>query len=212
MIAPMDYKEATKNSYNRIANEYVERDKGVIDETPDVQQALDSFLELLPHTSRVLDLGTGGGRDSRYLFTHGCAVVGVDISNSLIEKAREIEPRIDYKIMDFEKLEFPETSFDGVWANASLHHIPKAHLGPVLKSIYNVLKAEGTLFIKVKQGAGEELVGEEKFGKEIQRYFSFYTADELRAAVKANGFVVERIYPTTKDKWWDVFAKKTNLA
>lgn len=206
------YKLITKEAFDSVADEYINRDKGVVDEAFDVKSALTKFMSLIPQNGRALDIGTGGGRDSRFLHENGFHVTGIDISQELLSRASAVQPEIDYRLMDFEHLDFPDNQFDGIWANASLHHIPKINLPNVLKKISSLLKEGGILFIKMKQGTKQEGIREnEKFGKKIKRYFAYYTKEELGNLLIDNGFNVIDTRILTDGKWVDVFAKKQSL-
>ena len=105
-------------------------------------------------------------------------------------------------------MNFPEHKFDGVWANASLHHIPKDHLPMVLKKIHNLLNEGGLFFIKVKHVDQEGIRTNEKFGKTLQRYFAFYKPNELVALLSSAGFSILSNELTTNDEWVDIVAKR----
>lgn len=69
----------------------------------------------MPADSSVLDLGCGAGRTTIYIFENGCNVIGVDISDSLIDQARKNFPEIDFRVMDARSLNFKDSSFDAVF-------------------------------------------------------------------------------------------------
>ena len=203
-----NYKKITQATYDEIAYDYIERDQAIVPETQEVKDALERFISLLPNSGVVLDIGSGGGRDSRFLYNHHLKVVGIDFSDKLITAAKKVEPGVDYRVMDFENLNFSNGELDGVWANASLHHIPKSNLQTVLKKIHSILKDGGIFFIKMKHGDGEGIRKNEKFGKQLKRYFAFYKTDELNKLLEAAGFEVLETALTTKEEWVESFAKK----
>ena len=97
-----NYKSLTHDAFEEVVEDYIKRDDAVVEETHDVQNALEKFSTLLPVNSKVLDIGSGGGRDSRFLFKKGFEVTGVDFSEKMVEKAKEKQPQINYLMMDFE--------------------------------------------------------------------------------------------------------------
>lgn len=204
----MDYKEITKNAYDDVASDYSKRDSEIVPESFDVKNVLDKFIGMFPEGALILDIGSGGGRDSRYMHAHGLKVTGIDFSEQMIMLAQKEAPEIKYVHMDFENLDFPGESFDGVWANASLHHVPKAKLHDVLSQIYKILKKDGTFFIKIKHGDFDGIRENEKFGRKIKRQFSYYRPDELAEMLEFAGFSILEKYLTTGDEWLDIFAKK----
>lgn len=201
-----DYKEITRGTYDSVAEQYAARDKELVDETADVYAALNSFAELVPKGGKVLDIGCGTGRDTFFLAERGLQVTGIDFSQAMIERARKLVPSAFFEVKDFEQLDFMN-EFDGVWANASLHHVPKEQLPGVLNSIKRALKPGGYCFIKVKHGQADGLRDNEKFGKVISRYFAYYGNQELRELIEGAGFSIQTLENTTEDEWIDVVAR-----
>lgn len=201
------YKIITKRAYSLVAGEFAKRDRLTVAESCDVQLALKKFIRLLPKGGTILDVGCGTGRDSAMLFRAGFKVLGIDFSKKMIEFAKKINPRVEYQAMDLENIKL-EDKFDGIWANASLHHIPKSHLPLVLRKIGHLLVDNGVLFIKVKHGSRDELRTNFNYGRNITRWFAFYGVGELKKLVRAAGFKVLSVKTTTKKEWVDIFARK----
>jgi len=83
---------------------------------------------------------------------NGADVVGVDISEGLLEVARSANPDIEFVHANFTKLPFPNTAFDGVWSHASLVHLETlAEVKQSLAEFNRVLKPKGYLYVYVKQ-------------------------------------------------------------
>ncbi|MDP4000313.1 MAG: methyltransferase domain-containing protein [bacterium] len=204
---PDDYKEVTRATYDVVADSYAKRDKGSVDESDDVHAALNEFASLLQPNARVLDTGCAAGRDSYFLDRFGFRVTGIDFSPEMVERAKRTVPGATFKVMDFEELPFTN-EFDAVWANASLHHIPKRNLPVVLAAINRALKPGGYFFIKVKHGAADSIRENEKFGGKIKRYFAFYQNDELHRLLEEAGFSILSIKNTTQDEWVEATAEK----
>lgn len=204
----MNYKQLTKKTYDEIADDYSKRDFSNIEETSGVKDDLDKFTSLLPKGSKALDVGCGSGRDSRYLYKNGLKVTGIDFSSEMIRNAKEHNPEIEYIQMDLEHLDFPEKTFDGVWANASLHHIPKANLKAVLSDIYKMLKVNGIFAVKVKHGSFEGIKETERFNKKFSRHFSFYLPEEFIKISESVGFSIIEQSITNSGEWLNVVAKK----
>lgn len=100
----------------------------------------------------VLDVGCGYGTTSIWLAKHiGCKVVGITISQKQVEEAKEMAKRhgvsnlVDFKVMDFHKIDFPEETFDVAIAIESICH--SSEQPNVLKEIYRVLKSNGRFAI-----------------------------------------------------------------
>jgi len=154
---------------------------------------------------RVLDVGSGPGRDAKYFASHGLNVAGIDLSQKLITLAAKNVPAARFIKMDMRKLEFPESTFDGIWACASFLHIPKKEASSTLLEFRRVLRPGGLLFIAVKEGAGEGWM--EKEGR--PRFFALYTEDELGGLIESCGFrILDVIGEKKKSMWLNFFAIK----
>lgn len=144
----------------------------------DVPKHLTLFTAQLPPHATILDLGCGTGRDTRALIDAGFTVTAIDGS---AEMAREAEKRIGrpVRVLLFEDLDDTE-AFDGIWANASLLHVPRVGLPNVLARVYRALKPGGLLTASFKSGGTE---GRDKLG----RYYNYLNADELTALLHEVG-------------------------
>ena len=93
---------------------------------------LAEWLKLLPARALLLDLGCGGGQDARYLRTIGYKVVGLDRTLPLLQFAKRRVPSLPLLLADMRRLPIRTGSLDGIWAAASLVHLPKATARDVL--------------------------------------------------------------------------------
>jgi SAM-dependent methyltransferase len=113
----------------------------------------DAFLPLLPVGGRILDAGCGSGRDSRAFLERGYAVTAFDASAALGSRAARLLSRPVLQLT-FQEMAFAE-EFDGVWACASLLHVPRAELDGVLARLARALVPGGAAFLSFKYGDGE---------------------------------------------------------
>ena len=89
----------------------------------------EKFCGYIPSGGLILDLGCGSGRDAKiFSEERGYEVIGVDPSNNMLTIAKENAPNVEFKEMEAESLLFDSGEFDGVWACASLLHLPKSRL------------------------------------------------------------------------------------
>lgn len=178
-----------------------------------MKQQLEDFISFVGNNGEVLDLGCGPGRDSRYLAEKGCKVIGIDYSSEMIKLARKLHghlKNIHFKKMDMRRLEFKNKRFNGVWACASLLHIPKKEISKVLKEVWKVLKDKGIFFVAVKKGNGEKIITSGKYGKPMERFFSFFGIGELTRFLKnANFEIIKRQIEKRGDtKWIQILVRK----
>ncbi len=131
---------------------------------------LAGFLEKLKPGSRILELGCGSGRDAEAMIAAGFKVEPTD---GVAEIARAAQARLNrpVRIMPFDELDAVEV-YDGIWASASLLHVPRGGLSDVLALIFKALKPGGLHFASYKTGNG---AGRDEHG----RYFNFPSRDEL---------------------------------
>ncbi len=169
-----EYKEETKRTYDDYAEDYAERRKEYLQKYLLRDVAL--FIKHL-EGQRILELGSGPGRDAVYLKEQGLQVVCTDISPTQVRLCKE--KGLEAYEMDFEHLTFPDASFDGVWAYTALLHLPKSRLDAVLERICCLLKAGGIFFIGMKEGTSEGWQENSRYPGH-KRYFALYTEEELK--------------------------------
>lgn len=154
----------------------------------DVSQNLDALLEAISGDPpfRILDLGCGPGRDLVALVQRGHHPVGLDGARNFVEMARETAG-VDVLHQDFLALDLPDASFDGVFANASLFHVPSQELPRVLAELHRCLRPKGVLFASNPRGSNEE-------GWNGSRYGAYHDYDRWRETVEVAGFEEIRHY------------------
>ena len=173
----------TLDHYERNADDFWE---GTRDH--DVSQNVDALLEALegdgPH--RILDLGCGPGRDLAALRARGHDPTGLDGSARFVAMA-QAHTGVPVWHQDFLELELPDAHFDGVFANASLFHVPTQELPRVLGELFACLVPGGVLFASNPRGRNEE-------GWNGERYGAFHDFEAWSSVVRAAGFAPVRHY------------------
>ncbi|WGS88322.1 class I SAM-dependent methyltransferase [Methylomonas sp. UP202] len=169
---------ATLNHYDLNAESFWEGTKD-----HDVSQNYAAFLRALPgdRALDILDLGCGPGRDLFYFKTLGHRPVGLDGSARFCEMARA-HSGCPVLRQNFLSLDLPTQGFDGIFANASLFHIPSRELPRVLDQLHAALRSAGVLFISNPRGNGEGWSG--------QRYGHFMEIDASRTFLAAARFEI----------------------
>jgi SAM-dependent methyltransferase len=148
----------------------------------DVTQNYAAFLDAIeaPAPWTLLDFGCGPGRDLLYFRSLGHTAVGLDGSARFVEMARRIAG-CEVLHQDFLHLVLPPSHFDGVFANASLFHVPSRALHGVLRALHASLKPGGVLFSSNPRGSNQE-------GFNADRYGCFWELHTWRSHVIRAGF------------------------
>lgn len=161
--------EDTLKYYNSNAQKFVENTRSV-----DFKSSLNVFLEKLPLTTYLLDFGCGSGRDTKYFLDYGYTVNAIDGSEEMCKLASEYTG-IPVKHMLFQQLDEQE-KYDGIWACASILHLPLQELESVLNKMARALKPQGIIYTSFKYGTFE--------GVRNGRYFTDMTEETFAALLE----------------------------
>ncbi len=148
-------------------------------EKPDA--TLQSFIELLPASGHVLDLGCGPGTASAHMRAAGLVPDPVDASEGMIAVAKE-KHGLNARLGRFEDID-GDAVYDGVWANFSLLHAKSEALPDHIRALFKATKPGGILHIGMKTGTG---VARDK----IDRLYTYVTVEELKGLLTAAGYDV----------------------
>ena len=195
----------TLEHYNRTAEAFREgtRDHDV---SQNIAALLRGIRGAAPFT--ILDLGCGPGRDLATFTAMGHVAIGVEGAVRLAEMARAATGCEVWE-QDFLALDLPAAKFDGVFANASLFHVPRQELPRVLRELHGALKDEGVLFSSNPRGANEE-------GWNRGRYGAYHDLETWRGFIEAAGFVeIEHYYrpagrPREEQPWLATVSRKAS--
>ncbi|MCB0345173.1 MAG: methyltransferase domain-containing protein [Bdellovibrionales bacterium] len=116
----------------------------------DVSHLQELFLALLPSGGKILDAGCGSGRDSLAFLKAGFDVEAIDGSAVMVERASKFTG-LKVRQLTFQQIEY-RSEFDGIWACASLLHVPFDELPAVLSRMHTALKPQGVLYGSFKYG------------------------------------------------------------
>ena len=173
----------------------------------DVSQNVHALLSHLgTGPFRILDLGCGPGRDLRAFRDLGHEAVGLDGAARFVEMARD-HTGCEVLHQDFLALDLPAAHFDGVFANASLFHVPAQELPRVLGELRATLRPRGILFSSNPHGRNQE-------GWRDRRYGTYLDVEAWRAVVTSAGFVeLEHYYrpaglPRSQQPWLAMVCRK----
>lgn len=187
----------TINYYNNNANEYIESTTNV-----NMSSQYELFLKHI-NGKDILDVGFGSGRDSKYFLENGYTVTAIDPCAAFCDHAREIGI-VNVHQISVQDIEF-EKQFDGIWACASLLHVPHNELIYVFRKLKNALKPKGILYASFKYGVFE--------GEKNGRYFTNLTKEALEEVLEVANFriiefsISDDQLANREEKWLNVIAR-----
>ena len=166
----------------------------------------DKFLEKLNPDAYILDFGCGAGRDTKYFLSRGYQIDAIDGSEQLCRIASKYTG-IKVRQMLFQELDEKE-KYDGIWACASILHLPKKQVREVLKNMYAALKSKGWIYTSLKYGEFE--------GERNGRYFTDFTTDTFKDFIHdMHGLKIEEQWITGdvrpgrgEEKWLNLLLQK----
>ena len=167
----------TLEHYDRRAGDFWEGTRG-----HDVSQNIASLLQYMegrpPFT--ILDFGCGPGRDLQAFKELGHVAIGLEGSARFAAMAKDQ----GYEVWEqnFLDLDLPESRFDGIFANASLFHVPGQELPRILLELHATLKPHGVLFSSNPRGHNEE-------GWNNGRYGAYHDLEAWRGFMRDAGFM-----------------------
>ncbi len=198
---------ATVRAYDASAADY---GVATADMPASVRTAIDRFAARLRPGARVLEVGSGSGRDAQVLESAGLSVRRTDITPAFVNLMRDagyeadvVDPAID----DLTDPAAPGTPYAGVWADASLLHVDRDELPLVLSRLADATEPGGVLFAAVKEGDGEDwsIHG----NVTAPRFFTYWREEPLRSVLSGAGWRVEQVEHETGDRgesWLQVTA------
>ena len=193
---------------NKTIEYYDKNSELFVSSTKDVEfnKMQNMLLKYLKKGDYILDLGCGSGRDSKAFLEKGFKVVSVDGSEKLCNIASSYigQEVIFTTFQNFKS----DIKFNGIWACASLLHLPYKDLKEVIKNLRNNLKEEGYFYLSFKYGEFE--------GERNGRYFTNMTEKKFRNLIKdilEYEIVEEKITSDARkgreeEKWLNIILKK----
>lgn len=193
----------TCGTYELAADEYADSTEDY-DLFPGLKGEVLDFERNMPPGLPALDLGCGGGRDSRLLAGLGRQVVSADFAMTMLRCARSRahgEPKNpQYVQLNLLDLPFSDGRFGGIWASGSLLHLPSARIPQGLSEIHRTLAVGGITAISMRSGTGE---GWRKGGRMAgARWFTLVDQGDLASAMRTTGFCDVRIRATGRQDWF----------
>ena len=194
-------KNKTLEYYNKNADNFAKTTINV-----DFYKTQNRFSTLLPEHGYILDFGCGSGRDTKYFLEQGFYVDATDGSEEMCHIASNYTG-IQVRRLLFEELD-ENKKYDGIWACASILHLPKKQLREVLKNMYAALKSKGWIYTSFKYGEFE--------GERNGRYFTDFTTYTFKDFIHdMHGLKIEEHWITGdvrpgrgEEKWLNLLLQK----
>ena len=193
-------KSLNMNYYKEHAKDFIE---GTINCDMSVQY--DFFLKYLKKDSKkIMDLGFGSGRDSLYFKSKGYDICAIDPTKEFCENAKKLGLN-DVRCLTAQDINFNE-EFDGIWACASLLHVPSNELNEVFKRCSKALKQNGIMYCSFKYGEYE--------GIRNGRYFTDLNEERFKEYILKTGLkivdtlITKDVRPDREESWLNVILKK----
>ncbi len=194
--------EIVEKGYDKIAEKY----HSVRDRFSH-EKELNEFMKFIPKNGRILDVGSGSGVPiAKKLIEHGFEVVGIDISQKMIELAKKNVPQATFIKMEMTNLEFDDASFDGLVAFYSIIHLSREKHSLLFRNFNRILKKTGVMFVCL--GPAEYEGTEEYLGEKM--FWSHYEPKKALQIIKDAGFTIifdRKITSGEETHYW-VLARK----
>jgi ubiquinone/menaquinone biosynthesis C-methylase UbiE len=176
-----------EETYDRGSREYVDHFR-----TPHqfIEPERQQFIQRLSAGSKILDCGCGPGMDTEKFSQLGYNVTAIDLSERFVNLTKERIETATVEKMDMRHLEFPQASFDGLWASFSLLHIRASDIEQTLSGFRRVLRSHGLLFAAVHRGPKTEWVKTTISGMERDTYVQEWVQTEIEDVFRSSGFTI----------------------
>ncbi len=180
----------------------------------DVSQNRQALIAALPrHPGKILDLGCGPGRDLVAFSQEGHTAIGLDATPAFVAMAEQASGCEVWQ-QSFLSLNLPLQTFDGIFANASLLHVPSSDMVRVLRDLHQALVPKGAIALSMVRGTGEGLVPRSTG----YRFVSAWEYDTLAPCLEEAGFEILQHYyrppgvPYHEQSWLVIVAQKSEPA
>jgi SAM-dependent methyltransferase len=190
--------ERIRASYDQVARAYAGRGMDDLAAKPFDRDILTGFARRVGPGGRVLDLGCGPGRVTRFLHGQGLNVTGIDLSPEMIEAARALNPDLSFAVASMFALPFPDGAINGLVAMYSIIHIPRSDQPALFRELRRVLAPSGWLLLAYHLG-GQDRHVEEWVGQPVDMEFLVFAPGEIEARLAEAGFT--NLEPNERDAY-----------
>ncbi len=176
-------------AYDYSAKTYVEKCFKELDYKPLDRQLLDRFAQLTKNKGIVCDIGCGPGEVANYLYSKGCKVIGIDISNNMIHEAKRMNKKIEFIIDDMFNLKLKNNCFAGICSFYAIVNFKYDDIKRIIKEYYRVLNKNGLLHIAFHVEE-KEIHVDDYFGSGKPLDFYYFNENIILEMLKEAGFKI----------------------
>jgi SAM-dependent methyltransferase len=187
----MEKKLETIKTYNQSAEAMAKKFNSLEGYSSDIERTF-SFMPQ-KENPKVIEIGSGSGRDAQDLLKFTKDYLGFDISPEMVKHAKELVPNGNFIVADVDEFNFPK-KVDAVFAFASLLHSDRKSIAKILDRTYESLNEKGVIFMSLKFGEYQEDTRTDEFGTRTYYYYTPEIIEELAG-----------------DKFQTVFEERKNL-
>jgi len=171
------------------------------------KEYVDKFLEFV-EKGKILDVGCGVGNLTKYINDNGFDVIGIDLSQGMLNIAKERFKDIDFKIMDMTNIELPKNSFDALFVAYSLFYLPSDKIEGTISGFVELLKEKGKIMFILQEGEGDIII-DEPFYPNKKLYINYFTKEEISNLLESFGFKI--LYLDTRCPKSDIELKNNKI-
>ena len=181
-----------QSGYDLVADEYARRISDELRHKALDCRLLDRFAESVRNSGIACDLGCGPGHLARYLHGRGIQVYGMDLSTGMLERARRLNPGIEFNQGDMRTLPVGDNTWAGIAAFYAIVHLPLPDLDRSLREMMRVLAPGGRLLLSFHIGEDTAQI-EDLWESGAALEFHFFRVSTVRGSIERAGFEIEEI-------------------
>ncbi|HSY75353.1 MAG TPA: class I SAM-dependent methyltransferase [Bacteroidia bacterium] len=176
--------------YNKTADKYAENLFDELYKKPFDRLILKQFVKENKDKGRVLDLGCGPGQTTRFLAEQGATnIIGTDISEGMVQKAKLLNPAIEFEVADMLNLHYTDKSFGSAVAFYAIVHFTETELKQALAETFRVLNPGGQFLFSFHIGT-ETIHRDDFFDIPVNIDFYFFETEKILKLVQHAGFKI----------------------
>ena len=185
-------REATRIAYDTVAAAYAAALPDLAYEAPLDRAMIAEVVRELPEGASVLDAGCGTGRLLAHLRAErpSLHLVGVDLSEGMLEQASRVASDVELVGADLAALPFADARFDAVMAWYSVIHTPAEDLSEVFREFARVSTSGAPVLVAFQVGSGERTV-RRAYGRDVNLTAYLHTPSDVASALEAADLVIQ---------------------